>query len=121
MSATRAMTPAEAAAAAGDERPETGPNGTDTAIGRVYPYRTARGTLVGVGGKFLKPGEARQAAAVLMAYADAAEPEPDPAEVRELARVLHAADCCGGDPSNDNLKMARAALLAGWKREASRD
>lgn len=109
-------------------RPETCANGTPTAIGRVYPYRSAKGPLVGFGGEFpggasvlIKPHEARQAAAVLVAYADAAEPEPDPAEVEELTGVLLAADPEETCTRASLEALARAALLAGWKREAGHD
>ncbi len=69
----------------------------------------------------LTPKEARKLGAALAVHADAAEAEPDPAEVEELAVVLHAdRRCCVGGPSDSDRNAARAVLLAGWKREPER-
>jgi hypothetical protein len=106
------------------ERPETTPAGTSTAIGFVYPFRSARGDLVGVvtsevRDAYLTPTEARKAAAVIAAYADEADADPDPAEVEELAafiRSAHHPD--SGKPGDSDRTAARAALRGMQNREA---
>lgn len=106
-------------------RPETSPNGTVTAIGRVCMFLSAAGPLVEISGEPkgpMEPHEARQAAAVLAAYADLAELEPDPAEVDELAREIHKSNPyarISPDPGDDERSAARTALLWMRKREAA--
>jgi hypothetical protein len=65
----------------------------------------------------LSPGQARSLAAVIAARADAADMEPDPAEVGDLARVIHAAACpgCADAPPGEDLAAARTALR--WMRD----
>lgn len=67
------------------------------------------------------PAEARELAAVLVALADQAEAEPDPAEVEELAEAIRAAihpdaPRLGLRPTDSDRIAARTALQ--WKREA---
>ncbi len=68
------------------------------------------------------PAKAREMAAVLATLADEAEAEPDPAELEQLATVIHRANCKSGQrcvqrPDDTDLVAARAVLLARWKRE----
>jgi hypothetical protein len=61
------------------------------------------------------PAKARETAAALVALADEAEAEPDPAEVEALAKAMHIAVCesgtrCVQKPEDDELKRARTAI-----------
>ena len=99
------------------ERPEIRAAGSRTVLGTVYAYRSSRGDLSGLSDweKFLKPGEAREAGAVLAAYADAAEAarnEPGPAEVEELAYILRAVTPGMAYPGEGDYKLAVARGFA---------
>ena len=82
-----------------------------------------RNVYVGRGGNDtgLAPSVARLLACLIAAYADAAEREPDPAEVEELATLLHDTRETGvkGGHGEWDVRDARAILRAGYKREAN--
>jgi hypothetical protein len=64
----------------------------------------------------ITPSQAREMAAVLVAYADEADAEPDPAEVEELAGEMSAdVRRIGGSPPEEWRIAARAALR--WMRD----
>ena len=61
----------------------------------------------------LEPHAARQLAGLLVAYADAAESEPDPAEVEKLGNLIAEERGLAG-----SAELARKILRAGYQREA---
>lgn len=85
----------------------------------VEPSRRVRVAMTGGGFEELEPSSARRLAGLLVAYADAAEQEPDPAEVDALAMVLM--EGTGGMGLDGARPLARRILAAGWKREARND
>jgi hypothetical protein len=58
--------------------------------GFTISYSARDGIVIRAAGRpaGLRPGPARELAAVIAAYADASENEPDPADVRDLAEVI---------------------------------
>jgi hypothetical protein len=54
-------------------------------------------------------------AAAIAVLADQADMEPNPADVEDLARAIHAAKRCSGDPTEGDREAARTALL--WMRD----
>jgi hypothetical protein len=72
--------------------------------------------IPGITAAAVSPDALRRRAAFMAAYADAAEAEPDPAEVDRVARIIHKASCaCGSQcvaaPEGDDLKAGRAVVL----------
>lgn len=105
-------------------RPDVDPRaGYDFGPVRFRVNPRARGVDVqeGVSSWHWAPSVCRQVAGCLVALADAAESEPDPGEVEALAGVLRASSVFPEPlpPMYPDLgQLARAVLLAGWKREA---
>ena len=96
----------------------------ETRIGAFTLWREDGNAHVNMafGGCALDSAGARHLAAAIVAYGDAADAEPDPGEVMELATLLHDTR----DPravhqgysgyDEWDLRNARAILRAGWKR-----
>jgi hypothetical protein len=74
--------------------------------------------LYGVQPEGITPAEARVIAGYLVAYADHAETEPDPAEVEALAAVVREAGFFPGLPVASLCELAGAILRAGYERKA---
>jgi len=86
---------------------------------RTYEYGIAMG-LPGITAAAVAPGTLRRRAAFMAAYADAAEAEPDPADVGALAKAIRSALCpdserTGLRPGESDETAARAALR--WMRD----
>lgn len=107
------------------ERPEISDAGID-AFGAAEISRDGGQVVIGCGPPLrLAPQAARKLAALIAAYADAAEGEPDPAEVGELAEAIRAEihpgyTVHGLRPSESDRAAARAALRWLKRREAGR-
>ncbi len=101
--------------------PEPSRDGTETPLDRISLHPSLNGPLVAVDWhpdvSYLTPGDARTVAAVLAAYADAAEAmdEPDPADVEALTEAISAgmAHCGGGDAG---ACRAAATVALRWMR-----
>lgn len=104
------------------ERPAQIPGrGEGNEFGRftlVYNSGHEVGIAVNGHGDGLPPAEARRMAAHLLARADEAQSQPDPAEVGELAAVIAADRDRAGHPHELDLHTAEVILRAGWKRGA---
>ena len=88
-------------------------------VAGVQLRESAAGVTVEIPGgmRTLTAAQARQMAAVAVAMADGGDAEPDPAEVDALESALREASG-RHDPGDEMTGIARALLLAGWKREA---
>jgi hypothetical protein len=89
--------------------------------GFLFSVRPGRMVRVGMGATFedMAPSSLRQLCGVGVAFADAAEQEPDPAAVDELALVLvEGRNAMGLDEARP---LARRILAAGYRREARDD
>ena len=83
---------------------------------RTYEYGIAMG-LPGITAAAVAPGTLRRRAAFMAAYADAAEAEPDPADVGALAKAIRSALCPDSERTGlrPDESAARAALR--WMRD----